>query len=128
MTRGRVLIGVPPASKAHRIEHYVDWVESLPLRVRDIRNHPGHAARTGRFKADDWRAVELEFVRRRDQATSIDSIAPDRADLVRDLVVWLTDHPDVSPLESSKFLTRFADVTRAELCVALGHVARIAAI
>ncbi|WP_234180331.1 hypothetical protein [Sphingopyxis sp. NFH-91] len=44
MTRGRVLIGAPPASKAQRIERYVDWVESLPLRVRDIRNHPGLGA------------------------------------------------------------------------------------
>ena len=122
------MIGGPLASKAHRIEHYVDWVESLPLRVRDIRNHPGHAARTGRFKADDWRAVEVEFARRRDQAAPIDTIDAERAELVRDLVVWLTDHPGISPLESSEFLTRFADVTRAELCVALGHVARIAAI
>lgn len=128
MTRGRVLIGAPPASKAQRIERYVDWVESLPLRVRDIRNHPGHAARTGRFKPDDWRAVEVEFARRRDQATSIDTIAPDRADLVRDLVVWLTDHPGVAPLESSDFVARFTEVTRAELRVALAHVARIAAI
>lgn len=127
MTRGRVLIGVPPASKAHRIEHYVDWVESLPLRVRDIRNHPGHAARTGRFKADDWRAVEVEFARRRDQAAPIDTIDAERAELVRDLVVWLTDHPGISPLESSEFLTRFAEVTRAELRVALAHVARAAA-
>ncbi len=128
MTRGRVLIGVPPASKAHRIEHYVDWVESLPLRVRDIRNHPGHAARTGRFKADDWRAVEVEFARRRDQAAPIDTIDADRADLVRDLVVWLTDHPGVAPLESSDFVARFAEVTRAELRVALAHVAKIDAV
>lgn len=127
MTRGRVLIGVPPASKAHRIEHYVDWVESLPLRVRDIRDHPGHAARTGRFKADDWRAVEVEFARRRDQAAPIDKIDAERSELVRDLVVWVTDHPGISPLESSEFPTRFADVTRAELRVALAHVARVAA-
>lgn len=128
MTRGRVLIGVPPASKAQRIERYVDWVESLPLRVRDIRNHPGHAARTGRFKPDDWRAVEVEFAKRRDQAAPIDTIDAERAELVRDLVVWVTDHPGVSPLESGDFVTRFADATRAELRVALAHVGRVAAI
>ncbi len=127
MTRGRVSIGAPQQSKAQRIARYVDWVEGLPMRVRDIRSHPGHAARTGRFKPEDWRAVEVEFARRRDQVTPIDTIAPDRAELVRDLVVWLTDHPGISPLESADFVARFADVTRAELRVALAHVAKIAA-